>query len=333
LVAAALSLPLGPGLGHAVIGRPRRGAVLLALVLGSLVAITQSIWFLPVAAVIFIGALVDAFVLGFRKRDQPLLQWTSPWVFVLPAISLASVLLIRGFVVENFHARSTSMVPALQNGDNFFVDKLTTPKRGDVIVFAYPCDPRRDYVFRILAEAGDTVEIRCSTVYVNGHALPRTRVDSPCAYDDYDEYTDKGFTRTCSRYRETNGERTYDVLANAEAPETDAVRDFPKRGHEGPMCLDTPRSTEWKLVETKPGYEAKPCEQQLHLVVPRDHVFVLGDNRNNANDSRIWGALPRQAIKGRAVGIWSTTAPHKGTQFNRFGPIDANLPLATPPGG
>ena len=163
-VAAALSLPLGLGLGHAVIGSPKRGAVWLVLLFGALAAMLKSIWFLPIAGVIFVAGVLDAFVLGFRKREQLPFRWVSPWVFVLPAISVASALAIRKFVVESFRARSTSMAPTLQNGDMIFIDKVTAPARGDVIVFAYPCDPQRDYVFRMIADAGDSVEVRCGIV-------------------------------------------------------------------------------------------------------------------------------------------------------------------------
>lgn len=59
---------------------------------------------------------------------------------------------------------------------------------------------------------------------------------------------------------------------------------------------------------------ADPCAPHRHFVVPPGHVFGLGDNRPNSNDSRYWGAIPVGHIRGRVTGIW--------LPFARFGPVD-----------
>lgn len=87
-------------------------------------------------------------------------------------IALALALIIRMFVVEAFKIPSGSMIPSLLVGDHLLVSKFTykfaQPKRGDVIVFKYPDDPSRNFIKRIIAVGGDTVEIRDKIVFVNG---------------------------------------------------------------------------------------------------------------------------------------------------------------------
>jgi signal peptidase I len=92
---------------------------------------------------------------------------------VLAALVIA--LLVRGFVIEPFIVDGPSMEPTLWTGERLFVSKLTfrlgTPKRGDVVMFKYPLNPNKDYVKRVVAVGGDTVEMRLGRVYVNGQQV------------------------------------------------------------------------------------------------------------------------------------------------------------------
>jgi len=261
-------------------------------------------------------------------------------------------LALRAFVIEAFKIPSSSMYPTLEIGDHIFVNKfiygmripetntklfeLRDPRRGEVIVFVYPCDPDRDYIKRVIALPGDSVEVRCNVVYVNGEAIPNKLVaevgkiadnhcvDNGCCYEDQDEQTGKWTAKKCSEYQETVDGHVHDTYQNEDRPQNDAAwlagtkkigdgRDFPLRGDTGPSCSkspeDAPRAASiqqvhGKIVETVPEGKAGVCEQQIHYVVPEGHVFVMGDNRNNSNDSRVWGAVPIENIKGKALFIW-----------------------------
>jgi signal peptidase I len=265
-------------------------------------------------------------------------------------------LALRAFVIEAFKIPSSSMYPTLEIGDHIFVNKfiygiripwtrtkffeLRGPQRGEVIVFIYPCDPDRDYIKRVVALAGDTVEVRCNVVYVNGVAVPSDLEASPaklssdapnrcvgdgCCYEDYDENADHWYPKLCSLYKETVNGETYETYHNEDRPLHDAewktgsltsgdLRDFPVRDHPFPPSCSDARDdankataqpqVKGKLVETHAAGTVKVCDPQYHYVVPPGHIFAMGDNRNNSNDSRVWGAVPIENIKGKALFIW-----------------------------
>jgi signal peptidase I len=250
-------------------------------------------------------------------------------------------LALRAFVIEAFKIPSSSMYPTLEIGDHIFVNKfiyglripwtrtklfeLRGPHRGEVIVFIFPCDPERDYIKRVVALAGDKVEVRCNIVYVNGTAVPSKLVEgASCKYDDYkdeDKPSARWETERCSRYRETVNGHDYDTFHDPNRPQREAMhdvtgdsKDFPTIGRrldEVPTCSgssDSSRAAQDQVLGTfeitKSPNEAGACDQQMQYVVPPGHVFVMGDNRANSNDSRYWGSVPIENIKGKALFIW-----------------------------
>ncbi|MEJ5359927.1 MAG: signal peptidase I [Desulfobacterales bacterium] len=102
-------------------------------------------------------------------------------------IAVLIALFIRTFVVQAFKIPSGSMKPTLQIGDHILVNKFAygvkipylntvllpvgSPERGDIVVFKYPLDPRKDFIKRVIGIPGDVVEIRDKVVYVNHQRL------------------------------------------------------------------------------------------------------------------------------------------------------------------
>src|SRR5262249_10534635 len=142
------------------------------------------------------------------------------------------------------------------------------------------------FVKRVIALAGDTLEIRCNVVYVNGHALPHELVDAKDTYEDFHE--DSWYPVDVGRYRETIDGKTYEIFQAPEAPTPDTgdIDDFPYE--RAPSCSaprppTRPRQAPNQLAGTIVG-GARPtsaCTPFRHYVVPEGHVFVLGDNRGN----------------------------------------------------
>mgnify|MGYP001032226864 CR=1 FL=1 len=180
------------------------------------------------------------------------------------------VLLLRSFLFEPFQIPSGSMLPTLKIGDFILVNKfdyglrlpvvghtvveLNSPERGDVMVFKYPEDERINFIKRVVAVPGDTIEYRDKVLYVNGD------------------------------------EQTLTVL-EPESPEV-----MPPLTEEASERLGAREHRLWRRVTA--GRDFGP------LTLPEKQYFVMGDNRDNSNDSRVWGFVDDRLIVGRAFAVW-----------------------------
>jgi signal peptidase I len=301
---------------------------------------------------------LDALVDELIKR--PGKSMTRDYVESIGAAILIA-LAIRAMVLEAFKIPSSSMYPTLEINDHIFVNKFiygihipftTTnlvewrkPKRGEVIVFLQPCTPDRDYIKRVIATEGQSVEVRCNVVYVDGKPVENQLIEGDtCTYNDYDEGLGKWFKRGCSEYAERVDGHEYRVYHDPDRPQRDEQvakggspasgdsKDFPPlyAPHVAPSCatqtdgepFESPNQQPGEVVETKRG--AGVCEPQLHYVVPEGHVFVMGDNRANSNDSRFWGSVPLENIRGKALFIWLSYSDWSwqfwnGIRYDRIG--------------
>ena len=310
---------LFPGFGQAVAGRQAWAigwAIAVPLLHGLAVVVSPWCFFASFGARV-VGAFHGGWSLGGSKQAE----WIAPLPLVLPVVAIGAFVVLRVFILQGFAVPSSSMAPTISAGDHVFATNRGGVGPGDIVFFHYPCDPQREYVKRIVAVGGDSVEVRCAVVYVNGKAVPATLVPGPCSYRDHEEVAGRWFERACSEYREELAGHTYSVYGTPERIEhattgEDDPRDFPRLGiNLPPTCSNAtdalaehhprPAGTIVEALPTQPG----ACAPQLHYVVPPDSYFVLGDNRANSNDSRIWGAVPKDAIIGRAVSTWLASGP------------------------
>ncbi|MFH1856568.1 MAG: signal peptidase I [Candidatus Omnitrophota bacterium] len=97
-------------------------------------------------------------------------EWVEP---ILIAIILA--LIIRTFFMQAFKIPSGSMRLTLQEGDRILVNKLIyrfkDPQTGDIVVFKYPEDPKKDFIKRLIAKEGETVQIKEGDIYIDGELI------------------------------------------------------------------------------------------------------------------------------------------------------------------
>jgi len=207
-------------------------------------------------------------------------------------MTLFAVLAFRAFVAEAYSIPSGSMIPTLQVGDRIFVNKFVyglrvpflgwklgarSPSRGEVVVFVHPKDGI-DLIKRVVAVAGDTVELKDGQVWVNGQPVANQHVSADCKYTDYDDQSDQWSVRACDEWRESLGGATFTTLRDP----------------------------------TRSPSEMAPVK------VPEGSFFVLGDNRDNSNDSRYWGFVPINLVKGRAMFVWWSSGGPDGVRWSRF---------------
>jgi signal peptidase I len=203
-------------------------------------------------------------------------------------LALGVALFLRAFVVEAFQIPSGSMIPTLQVGDHIFVSKfsyaigipftnvkvaeLGKPKRGDIVVFKYPPDQSVDYIKRVVGLPGETVELRRNELFIDGRPMPRERMTGPCVSDDESESGADIFRHPCEAWVEQLDGKTHEVHQDPRLGPSDF----------GPVK------------------------------VPAGHYFAMGDNRDNSKDSRVWGFVPYELIKGRALVVWWSRDPARG---------------------
>ena len=125
-----------------------------------------------------------ALQLANQRRSGGKLSFLAHWAKII-VVSLALFVVIRAFGVEAFKIASGSMVHTLFEGDFLLINKLVygagisghkfpalhSPRRGDVIVFTYPVDPRLNYIKRIVGIPGDTLEMRNAVLIRNNRVV------------------------------------------------------------------------------------------------------------------------------------------------------------------
>ncbi|HEX8709528.1 MAG TPA: signal peptidase I [Pyrinomonadaceae bacterium] len=251
---------------------------------------------------------------GFEKAAVVEQQTRGPrktiWreYFESAVVTVIMALFGMTFIVQAVKVPTGSMQNTITIGDHLLVNKFIfapgTPlpflpqreiKRGDIVVFKYPGNPNDDegdkrpdnlpfktnYVKRVIGLPGDHIEVQDKTVFVNGQPLPEHRI------------------------------------AAIDFSNNDGI-DEP----EDKMALEVKNNPPREPGESYDVYYTnKPLDSGKVFDVPADSYFVMGDNRNNSADSRVWLYLKREYVVGRAMFVyWSydESAPSAGNPLVDF---------------
>ncbi|MDD3726428.1 MAG: signal peptidase I [Candidatus Ratteibacteria bacterium] len=118
-----------------------------------------------------------------NKKQNKTAEWFKSLIW---AVIIA--LLIRAFLIGNFKIPSTSMVPTLKVGDrllsNDVIYKIRPPKRGEVVIFKYPEDPKRDFVKRMIGLPGEKVMIKDGMIFINGKVVEEESISRRYYYSE-----------------------------------------------------------------------------------------------------------------------------------------------------
>jgi signal peptidase I len=208
------------------------------------------------------------------------------------------ILFFKTFVGQQFVIPTASMRNTLQIGDHLLTNKfifarpqwewesklfpMRKVERGDIIVFRYPLSRDKDFVKRCVALPGDTVQMKNKRLYINGQLIT----------GEYEHHFGdiKEIGPTAGLWPLSRDAGQFQVLpANLNIPVV------------WPYAEPAAQSMDREGLDPLPG----GFRDELGAIkVPEGCVFAMGDNRDNSSDSRFWGFLPIDHLRGRPFFIW-----------------------------
>lgn len=234
--------------------------------------------------------------------------------YQVPTGSMENTILVGDFVLGNkfiYGFRTPDWIGIPFTGIGFHIPSLRTPplehpQQGDVFIFEYPLEDRTNYIKRLVAEPGQTVEIRDKVLYVDGVKFPNS------------ENTKYIGNSVKPRYMQDPqifppGMGNKDNYGPFRVPKKGDVLPATRRNLELIKYLAVQDGHDFMYRGGRMYIDGKPANQ---YTVNQNYYFAMGDNRDNSWDSRFWGPVPGDNILGR--GMVTYFSINKNVPFYRF---------------
>ncbi|ANE36182.1 leader peptidase (signal peptidase I) [Campylobacter iguaniorum] len=275
-----------------------------------------------------------------RKFFAKLYDFSSSWTG-----TVVIVLLFIFFIAQAFVIPSGSMKNTLLIGDHLFVKKFAygiatphipwveipvwfdsdddghlvqgdRPKRGDIVVFRYPNDPKIYYVKRNFAVGGDEVIFAPKTMYLRPHEGDEF-IEKNYDKNDIVVLNGKKFVREPYKFKgihyENRGDKDNFVGQNAD---TFTIALYYMQQNK--FAMSPAKIDELESIDGLPF-------NAFYFKVKDDSFFMVGDNRENSNDSRFWGSVEYKFVVGQPWFVYFSWDKDYKIRWERIGRLASTL--------
>jgi len=231
------------------------------------------------------------------------------WLLEFVASTLAVLFLIRAYYLGNFVVPTGSMIPTILEQDRLFANmavyRFRKPRVGEIFIFKEPVTDKDLYTKRVMGLPGDRVNIKEDSLFINGEKVPgRSYINAgKLGYEtwiipkagDAIEIIPKMDYEAWLKGRKIDVKEVQDYLIGDMYELDKILPDLEVRvnGEKTGMLLD--------VLHEKGKLERLMRGETLSFISKKDYYFALGDNTKNSFDSRMWGFVAEDRIKGRPL--------------------------------